>query len=354
MTQNSGKRPRGKGVVATLRRRNTELEAMVELGKALTATLDLKEVLNAVMTSVCQLMRASTWSLLLIDDATQELVFEVVVSPVAERLKGRRLPLHHGVAGWVATHGEALMIPDVQLDQRFAAGFDLETAFATRSIVCVPLKSSDRILGVIELINPLDDEFTDSDLQLLATIADFAAIAVENARNYQRIQQLVITDDLTGLYNARHMNRLIEHELARAERYATPLSLVFIDLDFFKTVNDTRGHLIGSRLLAEFGAFLHQHIRKVDLAARYGGDEFVLILPETPKRGALTLCNTLLEQLRSHAFISGSDEIPVHITASIGIAVYPDDAADKEELVAKADALMYEVKAASRNAVRCA
>lgn len=348
------KSARSKGVLETLRRRNAELETMVELGKALTATLDLKEVLNAVMTSVCQLMRASTWSLMLIDETTGEMVFEVVVSPVAERLKGRRLPAGHGVAGWVAKNGEALLIPDVQLDQRFSAGFDLETAFATRSIVCVPLKSSERVLGVIELINPLDDDFSDNDLQLLSTVADFAAIAVENARNYQRIQQLVITDDLTGLYNARHMNRLIEHEVARAERYGTPLSLVFIDLDFFKHVNDTCGHLTGSQLLAEFGAFIQTHIRKVDLAARYGGDEFVLILPDTPKAGAHILCTTLLENLRSHTFANRGDLPPIQITASIGIATFPDDAANKEELIAKADQLMYEVKAASRNAIRCA
>lgn len=346
--------PRSRGMLAALRRRNDELETMVELGKALTATLDLSEVLNAVMTSVCQTIKASTWSLLLVDEKSHELIFEVVVSPAAERLKGKRIPAGQGVAGWVAAHGQALLLPDVQQDGRFIVDYDRESAFTTRSIACVPLKSADCILGVIELINPFDEGFVDDDLQLLSTIADFAAIAIENARNYQRIQQLVITDDLTGLYNARHMAKLIDCEVERADRYGNELSLVFIDLDFFKKVNDTRGHLSGSLLLSEFGDFLRKNIRKIDFAARYGGDEFVLILPETPKAGALILCNHLLESLREHLFLAETGLSPVQLTASLGISTFPEDAANKDELVAKADQAMYFVKEHSRNAVHCA
>jgi diguanylate cyclase (GGDEF)-like protein len=346
--------PRKGGTLAALRRRNDELETMVELGKALTATLDLDEVLKAVMTSVCQTIKASTWSLLLLDERSQDLIFEVVVSPAVERLKGKRLPAGRGVAGWVATHGQSLLLSDVQQDERFRAEYDQESPFATRSIACVPLKSADCILGVIELINPFDEGFVDEDLLLLATIADFAAIAIENARNYQRIQQLVITDDLTGLYNSRHMAKLIEIEVERAGRYNKEVSLVFIDLDFFKTVNDTHGHLIGSLLLSEFGDFIRQKIRKIDFAARYGGDEFVLVLPETSKAGALILCNHLIEALHQHHFLAGTGLAPAQLTASLGIATFPEDAANKDELVAKADRAMYFVKANSRDAVHCA
>lgn len=342
------------GMLEALRRRNDELETMVELGKALTATLDLSEVLNAVMNSVCQTIKASTWSLLLMDNKSRELIFEVVFSPAAERLKGRRLPAGQGVAGWVATHGQALLLPDVQKDSRFDAEYDRDSSFTTRSIACVPLKSADCVLGVIELINPFDEGFVDDDLQLLSTIADFAAIAIENARNYQRIQQLVITDDLTGLYNARHMAKLIELEVERAGRYNKELSLVFIDLDHFKTVNDTRGHLSGSQILTEFGAFIRQNIRKIDFAARYGGDEFVLVLPETPKAGALILCNHILAGLRKHLFLADADLPPLQLTASLGIATFPEDAGNKDELVAKADQAMYYVKEHTRNAVHCA
>lgn len=339
-------------LLETLRRRNRELETMVDLGKALTATLELKEVLDVVMTAVGQLVKARVWSLLLVDEGGENLVFEVVMSPAAESLKGQRIPLGVGVAGWVAQHGEPLLIPDVRQDPRFAAHFDEETDFVTRSIVCVPVKSSHRVLGVIELINPLEEEsFGDAELRLLSAIADFSAIAIDNARNYRRIQQLVVTDDLTGLYNARHMHLLIEREVDRALRYNSPVSLVFIDLDHFKQVNDTHGHLVGSRLLAQFGHFLRNNIRKVDLAARYGGDEFVLVLPETGKAGALTLCNNLLQRLHREPLRSPEGE-PLGVTASFGVATLPDDAASKEELIAVADRVMYEVKAATRDAVR--
>lgn len=346
--------PRKGGTLAALRRRNDELETMVELGKALTATLDLGEVLNAVMTSVCQTIKASTWSLLLLDERSQELIFEVVVSPAAERLKGKRLPVGRGIAGWVATHGQSLLLPDVRQDDRYSAEYDKDNLFTTRSIACVPLRSAENIIGVIELINPFDEGFVDEDLLLLSTIADFAAIAIENARNYQRIQQLVITDDLTGLYNARHMSKLIEIEVERAGRYNKEVSLVFIDLDFFKMVNDTHGHLIGSLLLSEFGEFLQKKIRKIDFAARYGGDEFVLVLPETSKSGALVLCNHLIDGLRQHQFLADTGIPMTQLTASLGIATFPEDAANKEELVSKADQAMYFVKEHTRNGVHCA
>lgn len=345
-------KPTSNGMLPVLPPVNPELETMIEIGKVLTSSLDLQEVLNALMEKVSQLVPAKIWSLLLVEEESEALVFEIVVSPVAEVLRGMRLRPGQGVAGWVARHGEALLIPDVHKDPRFSQQVDLGASFETRSIICLPLKSKNRVLGVIELINPFEGEAFDSSvLRLLATIADFAAIAVENARNFERVQQLVITDDLTGLYNARHMHRLIDYEIERARRYNTPVALVFIDLDHFKQVNDTYGHLVGSRLLAEVGGFLQENVRKVDLAARYGGDEFVLVLPATNKSGAMILCNHLCNLLRNRPFVT-EDGVTLRITASFGVAALPEDAADKAELLRQADRAMYEVKATSRDGVR--
>jgi diguanylate cyclase (GGDEF)-like protein len=207
---------------------------------------------------------------------------------------------------------------------------------------------------VIELFNgPQQPAFTKSDLQILLTIGDYAAIAIENARNFQKVSELVITDDLTGLYNGRHLHALLDEEIARVSRFGGKLSLIFIDLDFFKQVNDTRGHLIGSRTLAEIGQLIRDNIRKICKAARYGGDEFVVILPNTGKSGAMALATRLRELFREYAF-RDEDGAPFNLTASFGLATYPDDAHSKDALIRMADQAMYRVKESTRDDVQSA
>jgi len=341
-------------LLALLERRSEELETLVGIGKALTSTLDLREVLGAIMEKVSLLLRPKNWSLLLVDDQSGDLRFEIAVSPAAEQLKGMRLKKGEGIAGWVALHGEPLLISDVSADPRFAPQVDQAVAFTTRSIVCVPLKSKNRVLGVVELLNNLDEgEFSEADLKILSTIADFAAIAIENARYFEQVRELIITDDLTGLYNARHLLDVLDYEVDRAKRYGNPLSLVFLDLDYFKQINDTHGHLVGSRLLTEMGHLIRSHIRSADVAARYGGDEFVVVLPNTSKEGALTVASNLRERIKEHYFLA-EQGYRIRITASFGVATYPEDAQTKLALIRLADQAMYRVKESTRDAVRSA
>lgn len=349
-----GKSEEPREILALLARRNEELETLVEIGKALTSTLDLKEILSIIMEKVSLLLRPKTWSLLLVEDTSGDLTFEIAVSPAADRLRGIRLRKGEGIAGWVALHGEPLLIPNVAEDTRFAPQVDEAVAFQTRSIVCVPVKSKNRILGVVELVNSLDDgRFDEADLRILATIADYAAIAIENARYFQKVRDLIVTDDLTGLYNARYLLEFLDYEIDRARRYGTDLSLVFLDLDFFKDVNDTYGHLAGSAVLSEMGQVIQQHIRKSDFAARYGGDEFVVVLPNTSKSGAYTMASNLRRMIKDHFFLS-ADGYRVRVTASFGVACYPTDAQTKLALIRLADKAMYEAKDSTRDAVRLA
>jgi diguanylate cyclase (GGDEF)-like protein len=335
-----------------LERRNEELRIFLEIGTAITSSLDLQEILRVIMEKVSILLKPSTWSLLLADKETGDLIFEIAVSPAAEKLKGMRLKSGEGIAGWVVEHAVPLLIPDVTKDPRFAGQIDKAVAFITRSIVCVPIKSRNRCLGVIELVNSFEEQdFSEADLRLISAIADYAAIAIENARHVEQIRELVITDDLTGLHNSRHMHELLDHEFERAKRYTTPLSLVFIDLDHFKEVNDTHGHLVGSRLLTEIGRLIKENLRTVDYAARYGGDEFVLILPNTAKKGAVVVAAKLRNALRQRQF-HADDGTPFKITASFGIASYPEDATTKRDLVSLADQAMYAVKESSRDGIR--
>lgn len=330
------------------------IETLMEIARALASPSDIEEILQQIMYQVSRLLNPKAWSLLLRDECSGELEFRVVISDVAEKLKGVKLPKGHGVAGWVAENGESLIIPDVSCDARFASEFDRALSFKTRSIACVPVKSHDKVFGVIELINSIDcGIFDESDEQILTTIADFAGIAISNARAVEKIQQLVITDDLTGLYNSRFFFEQIEYEVERARRYHTPLSLVFFDLDHFKDVNDTYGHLTGSRLLTEVGAVVHKNIRLTDKAARYGGDEFVIILPQTEKNGARSFASKLHNELRETSFFSNNGSL-LTVSGSFGVASFPDDASSSTELISAADDAMYQAKAAGRDTVHVA
>lgn len=335
-------------------RLSDELETLIDIGKALTSHLTIDDVYQVVMEKVGKLLRPQAWSLLIVDEETRELCFEIVVSPSAERLAGSRLQPGEGVPGWVAEYAVSLLIPDVSKDSRFSMRTDKKLGFVTRSIVCVPLISNNRIIGVIQLVNGQGQgEFTEQDQRILSTIADFTAIAIENSRLHQRVRDLTITDDLTGLFNSRHFQTLCEYEMERASRYGHELSMVFLDLDHFKQINDTYGHLTGSRLLKEVGQLFQKLTRVVDYAARYGGDEFVFLLPSTGKKGALAMAENLLEKLRVAEFFSDCEQ-SIQVTASIGVATYPTDAYCLQELIKLSDEAMYEIKRSTRNGVASA
>jgi diguanylate cyclase (GGDEF)-like protein len=191
------------------------------------------------------------------------------------------------------------------------------------------------------------------DLKLLEALSDFAAIALENARHVKRIHELTITDDCTSLYNARHMSVILETEIYRSQRYNYEFSLIFIDLDHFKQVNDTQGHLVGSRLLADIGNALKERCRLIDFAFRYGGDEFVLLLPQTSKENALHVARRLHTLIRESKWLV-SDGLNLHLTASMGVASYPVDSRTKEGLLHLADEAMYLVKNTNRDSVAAA
>lgn len=331
-----------------------EVAVFHELGKALTSSLQLDQVLGTIMEKIEEFLRPDTWSLLLVDQAKQELYFELAVGKGAQALEDVRIKIGQGLAGWVAQTGQAVIVPDVSQDTRFFSKVDERTKMETRSIVAVPVRFRDRCLGVIELVNCVGPQgFHERDLALLEALADFAAIALENARHVQRIHELTITDDCTSLYNARHMNFILETEVYRSQRYGYEFSLVFIDLDYFKKVNDTYGHLIGSKLLAEIGQMIKSHLRLIDFAFRYGGDEFVVLLPQTSKESACVVARRLHQLIREAVWLQ-SEGLNVHITSSVGVASYPSDSRTKVDLLHLADEAMYQVKNSTRDSVAAA
>src|SRR5271169_4590480 len=325
-----------------------------ELGKALTSSLELEQVLRTIMEKIDEFLRPDTWSMLLVDEAKQELYFELAIGKGAQALKDVRIKMGQGIAGWVAQNNQAVIVPDVSQDTRFFSKVDEKTKMETRSIVAVPVRYRDHCLGVIELINCVEREgFMERDLALLEALADFAAIALENARHVKRIHELTITDDCTSLYNARHMDFILETEIYRSQRYGYEFSVVFIDLDHFKNINDTHGHLVGSRLLAEVGQIVKTACRRIDFAFRYGGDEFVIVLPQASKENAFVVARRLHKLIGETNWLT-SDGLNIHFTASIGVASYPTDAKTKVELLHLADEAMYAIKNTTRNGVAAA
>jgi diguanylate cyclase (GGDEF)-like protein len=331
-----------------------ELAVFQELGKALTSSLQLDQVLRTIMEKIDEFLSPDNWSLLLLDETKKELYFELAVGKASQALKDVRIQMGQGIAGWVAENGEAVVVPDTSKDTRFFDKVDEKTKMETQSIVAVPVKFRGTCLGVIELINCFGpDGFDARDLNLLEALADFAAIALENARHVKRIHELTITDDCTTLYNARHMGFILETEIYRSQRYNYEFSIVFIDLDHFKQVNDTHGHLIGSKLLAEIGNALKSHCRLIDFAFRYGGDEFVILLPQTSKDNALNVARRLHKLIRETPWLEQVG-LKARITPSIGVASYPVDSRTKEGLLHLADEAMYLVKNTNRDCVAAA
>jgi diguanylate cyclase (GGDEF)-like protein len=218
-------------------------------------------------------------------------------------------------------------------------------------MICVPLVSKDKLRGVIQVLNKVDrSNFTEGELALAQTLADHAAIAIENASLYQQTHLASITDDLTGLGNTRRFHQALAGALAGGG----PVSLAVLDLDHFKAVVDRHGHLAGSRAIAQIGRLIGGLLRPGDVAARYGGDEFVVILPATSLEVARRIAESIREAIETCQLLEGEGVDLSGVTASIGLASYPVHAADAEGLFRRADDAMYAAKHAGRNRIAVA
>ena len=314
-----------------------KLGYFADMAKDIAAARTIRETLDQIMRHVGAIFAPSNWSLLLRDRQTGDLRFTMITGSAVDTLKGKVVPRGKGIAGWIAEHSMPLIVEDVRQDSRFDDSYDRIAGFETRSIIGVPLKTATEVFGVIELVNTLEERaFTPLDLTFLTTIAEFGAIAIEKAYYLSALRRISRHDSLTGLLNRRSFERLYHREQERLNRTGRSFSILLVDMDEFKAINDRWGHAEGDGALQKVAQILRYHTRRMDTLARYGGDEFVVLLPETTQQQS----DQIVKRIRN-AISYASREVPYTLSASIGIREARKEEADPLGL---ADQQMYEEK----------
>ena len=343
-------------------------------GLSLKSDIDLDLVLRQILQKANEFVPSESGSILLDDPFRKvaarrenELVFIASFGDASRNLIGQRLSAKNGIVGQVYQTGTPYLSADVTQDNFFYAKIDKDLGHITHSVVCVPIYIGKHVCGVLELINRLEGKaFTERDKILLEIFAGYTSFTLQNALDAKRAHELAKKDDLTGLYNDRWFHVRLTEALAESRTKKTNVVLIFMDLDHFKVVNDGHGHLAGSQVLREVGFLLKRIIGgESSTVARYGGDEFVVILPDTSAENAAAICEEIRRTIASNVFLDrewGFSMPPLDLsgilTVSIGMAEHPPEARsslsveqEKNELLRRADAAMYRAKSLGGNKV---
>jgi diguanylate cyclase (GGDEF)-like protein len=354
-----------------------QLERFLERHKSglpLRNDFDLDLILRQILQRANEFVPSESGSILLDDPFRKvaarrenELVFIATFGDAGGDLVGQRLSARFGIVGQVYQTGTPYLSADVREDTFFYAEIDEKLGHKTHSAVCVPIYIGKHVCGVLELINKLGGKpFSDRDKTLLEIFAGYTSFTLQNALDAKRAHELAKRDDLTGLFNDRWFNVRLGETLAEARVSGREAVLIFMDLDQFKVINDCHGHLAGSQVLREVGFLLKRLARQeTTTVARYGGDEFVTILPETALQAGIEWADEVRRTIGGNTFLArewGFNNPPLNleniITASIGVAQYVPDVKtprsieqEKSDLVRRADAAMYRAKSLGKNRV---
>ncbi len=340
--------------VARGRERDEMLRAFAAIVRATGRELDPRRIVDLAMGEVLRFLKPRAWLFLRADPDLGILTVEQVSGDGLGLLKGRKVALGEGLAGRAAQRRQPVLVEEVGLRGPAAIAPELPQSLNPRSVIAVPLLSRGRVIGVVEAVDTATRRpLRPADARLLALFLEPAAVAIDNALLLKKSEELSITDDLTRLNNSRYLNSTLRSEVERGKRYRTPVSLIFLDLDGFKNVNDRHGHLYGSRTLVEVGAVIRETVRAIDVVCRFGGDEFTVILPQTGPEGAHIIAERIRRRIEETVFLESSG-LAVRITASVGIASFPDHGRSKDDLIARADQAMYAVKGRGKNGVALA
>ncbi len=340
-------------------RRAGQLKALTETGLAIGSTLSLDEVLELALERLGQVIPYDTASLWLREGEVMRVCGARGFEAPEEHI-GLTIPISDDpLSQEILRTKQSLALSDAQRDGRFRG---LAGTGWVRSWMGVPLLSKGEVIALFTLNKKEPDVYTAATAELALAFGQQVAIAIENAQLYQEAERLAVTNGLTGLYNRRHFYEMLEREVEVVKRYDGHISLIMLDIDNFKAYNDTYGHLVGDALLRELAQLLARDIRKADLAARYGGDEFVILLSHTGKKGAVVLAERIRTSVEEYEFW-GEEGLPTGeaspsrlsrtVTVSVGVATCPEDAVEPEVLVNAADMALLEAKKRGNRVCPC-
>jgi diguanylate cyclase (GGDEF)-like protein len=338
-------------LLSDMRAQLKNIHAVQEVGNLLVSTLDLDTVLSLIVRGIRDVTGAEVCSIMLWDESGESLVIRAAEGIPKRIVREARVKRGENIAGWVAQEGRPLLIRNLDEDPRFVG--TAGSRYRSKSLLSVPLKARGQVLGVINVNNSTSTRiFTEEDQELLMLFANHAAIALENSRLYRELEKLAITDGLTGLANHRAFQERLVREMSRAQRFLQEISLLIIDIDHFKSINDKHGHQVGDVVLHTVAQMLQDQLRKMDFVARYGGEEFAIIMPQTRKAESVRIAERLRERVARERFVKADPDRSV--TISIGVSEYPSDAIEASVLVEMADRALYVSKENGRNRVTSA
>lgn len=330
---------------AELRASAARVEVLHRISAAVTSGTDLHAIVPAFAAELSSLQPFDRLACGFVNETGDYI--EMVSHPEESSWGlGGVLPVVGSGPGFVALNNRAVLQRDLVHEHRYLEDMRLLEE-GLRSYALLPLTSRGRAIGVLALGSTQGSAFDEGTLARLQPLADAVAVAFENVRLFQKTRELSITDEVTPLHNFRHFQQALDRELKLVNRYGSTLSLIFVDLDRFKPINDQYGHLRGSRTLREVGFLIRAAVRETDIPARYGGDEFVVVLPQTDGDSARVLAEKLRRLIEGHTFLQ-EEGINARLGVSLGVATYPEEASTKEALIRLADQRMYEDKESRR------
>jgi diguanylate cyclase (GGDEF)-like protein len=332
-----------------LERRAKELSTLRDLGAAVQETREGEGVFERVLDSIAEVAAYENCTIFVLDRETGELSVRATRGEVVNPIDDVAFAMGRGVSAWVAHERRPIVVADLRSDPRLRPL--LSEGTEARSFASIPLLSGRRIVGVINISHSKPNRFSQRELDILGIIASQAAATIEKSLAYENLELLAITDPLTRAYNRRYLELRLDEELARAKRYGVPLSLIMLDIDRFKRVNDEFGHSVGDDALRELVAVVSQIVRETEIVSRYGGEEFVIVFPQTSGEDCASVGERARRTVEGHLFCEESTPDGIRLTVSAGVATYPADAADAKALIDAADRALYDAKRAGRNKV---